>query len=375
MKILICLPAIQDYGGIINHAEHLIHGLNYIGHDVDFVKIENKEKITKSSVSRPLFHNTFSGIPLDQKVGWAFPPENRVPIRSVNWKSYTSKYDLVIWEFPAPSKGYEDVMEKMYNIKTPQIMFVHDGNMERMYPRIAKFKDKFEFFACVHPCALGNAEAMSIENRRLIVNPQALGRRMVNYTVYRKRGRTVCSFQTFKGWKRVDEFIRAIPMLSAKHVTVGGGGIEYHYMTSKNKRKEKYGRIWEHACSAGMKYIGYVSESERDDVLKSSRLLIDASWSKRYSQYGSHFNRVMVDAIIKGCIPVLRDLAMVDNGIFKPEINYIEIPYDCSTEEFAGIVDKALSMNFIMCRDMIKWSQKIIKKKFDSRVVAKRLLA
>jgi len=36
MKFLMTIFSIQDYGGIINHAEYLTKGLKNLGHEVDF---------------------------------------------------------------------------------------------------------------------------------------------------------------------------------------------------------------------------------------------------------------------------------------------------------------------------------------------------
>src|SRR5690606_18658851 len=100
----------------------------------------------------------------------------------------------------------------------------------------------------------------------------------------------------------VDELVRAVPKIKGT-VLLAGGGIEYHYMTSLTKRKPKYGKIWENAIQHGMNFLGYITEDERDKFLRSSKLLIDPSWSHYYAQYGSHFNRTFVDAIIMGCMP------------------------------------------------------------------------
>ena len=45
MKFLMTLYQIQDYGGIINHAEHLARGLRILGHEVDFRMLVPKYKI------------------------------------------------------------------------------------------------------------------------------------------------------------------------------------------------------------------------------------------------------------------------------------------------------------------------------------------
>ena len=43
MKFLMTLFQIQDYGGIINHAEYLAKGLKRLGHEVDLSLIHISE--------------------------------------------------------------------------------------------------------------------------------------------------------------------------------------------------------------------------------------------------------------------------------------------------------------------------------------------
>ena len=44
MKFLMTLFQIQDYGGIINHAEYLTKGLKELGHEVDFCMLVPKSE-------------------------------------------------------------------------------------------------------------------------------------------------------------------------------------------------------------------------------------------------------------------------------------------------------------------------------------------
>lgn len=379
MKILMCLFNIQDLGGIINHAEHLIHGLKAIGHDVTLVRLEDKEKLINSSSQR-VTQVGCSGIPFDQRAGWVFPIQNRVAVRSVNWKQYVKPYDLILWEVPVPPKGWEDY-GFLYNVRKPQIAFVHDGNAVKMYPHVMRYAKHFEYFACVHPCAMGNMQALGANDVRLVVNPQAHVKQRLR--PHGKRTDSVYSLQTFKAWKHVDDYVAAIPHLrKIKHTTLSGGGIEYYYMTSKDKRKPKYGTIWEDAIKNGMEYTGYVSEEKRDIILHRSKFLLDTSYSKTYMQYGSHFNRVMVDGIIAGAVPVMRDWAMRHNGIFKPEQHYFEIPVmadyaatKLNPEEFADYLDYfADAYSHAALNEIVTEAQKIVLRRFDSKVVAKRLL-
>lgn len=367
-----CVFNIQDYGGIINHAEHLIWGLRQLGHRVTLVRMDDTDVIRKSTVSRELERETFSGLPLDQRWGWAFPPENRVPMQTVNWRKYTSPYDLVIWEVPVPAKQDETYFRKLYGISVPQVAFIHDGNAVKMYPHIAKLKNKIDLFACVHPCAYGNMQSLGVSNCNVIPNPQVLWTGRMEKAG--SRPPNVVSFQTFKAWKRVDELVRAVPYISAGKVTIGGGGIEYYYMTSDSKRKAKYGDIWEKAVASGMNYIGYVGERERDSVLRESRFLVDASWSNTYAVYGSHFNRVMVDAIIRGVVPILRDKAMQGNGYFRPGKHYVEVPHNATAKEFAGIINDCMTLPDAVRDKMIRSGQKVVRNNFEARKVASELL-
>ena len=47
MKFLMTMFQIQDYGGIINHAEYLAKGLQELGHEVDFCMLVPKTKIVE----------------------------------------------------------------------------------------------------------------------------------------------------------------------------------------------------------------------------------------------------------------------------------------------------------------------------------------
>ena len=49
MKFLMTMFQIQDYGGIINHAEYLAKGLKELGHEVDFTMLVPKHKVDNKS--------------------------------------------------------------------------------------------------------------------------------------------------------------------------------------------------------------------------------------------------------------------------------------------------------------------------------------
>ena len=52
MKFLMTLFQIQDYGGIINHAEYLTKGLKELGHEVDFRVLVPKGAVSNKKSMR-----------------------------------------------------------------------------------------------------------------------------------------------------------------------------------------------------------------------------------------------------------------------------------------------------------------------------------
>jgi len=154
---------------------------------------------------------------------------------------------------------------------------------------------------------------------------------------------------------------------------VGGAGIEYRYMTSKEKCKPQYfdaygNRIWEVALKHGMQYLGVLENETVLDLLKKVKLQIDPSFSKKYSGYGAHFNRTTIEAMINGAVPIATDLGMKDSQIFKSGKNFIEIPHTATPEEFGDIINDSL-INKAQW-DTIRDNNISLLYKFDKRNVA-----
>lgn len=236
-------------------------------------------------------------------------------------------------------------MRIYYATIEPQLAVVHDGNLRRNYPHLQEVSNCLDGLICVHDAAYHSAEFIDCP-RSLIANPHDVSETC--HRPYMERDDRIFSLQTFKRWKRVDDFIRAIPYLSDfTETAVCGAGIEYCYMTSKTKCKEEYKDelgvpIWENAIRSGMDYRGYVTTLERDRLMQESKLLLDPSWSVAYSKIGCHFNRVMVEAMVQGCIPVCTDLAMKDSRLFKAGVNFVEIPYNADPVDYADALEEAL---------------------------------
>ena len=360
MKFLMTIFSIQDYGGIINHAEYLTKGLKNLGHEVDFCMLVPKsaiQKSTKDSQTEHIYKRDWNkyrkleggtGYYFNQARGWVGLP--KIPyvndIERKKFKEKCSQYDAVLWHIPVPTLNKDNANIKswldLYDHGSKNIAIIHDGNMPQLYPHLIAVSKHFHGAVCVHPSAYNSAKNLNIP-RKLIVNPFE-----IRGTYGEKfEDREGClAVQIFKGWKRVDSLIRAIPDIH-ESVHVGGAGIEYRYMTSVNKCKPKYFnehgmRIWDVAEAHGMEYHGVLGNDQVLEMLESVKLQIDPSWSKKYASFGAHFNRTSIEAMIKGAVPVATDLGMINNSFFKAGEHYVEIPHTATPKEFADIVNEAL---------------------------------
>lgn len=357
MKFLMTLFQIQDYGGIINHAEHLTKGLKELGHEVDFRILVPKSAVSNKQLMRGRSnHEGYksleggTGYMFHQARGWKGVP--KVPYVSKQarqqFKEDCSKYDAVLWHIPVPTlnkdnAGIKEWLE-LYDHGSKNIAIIHDGNLPKLYPHLISVSKHFHAAVCVHESAYNSAEYLNIP-RKLILNPFDIHGELG--PEFSKRD-GLMAVQIFKAWKRVDTLIRAIPHVRPyADMFVGGAGIEYRYMTSKEKCKPQYfdaygNRIWETALKHGMQYLGVLENKAVLDLLKKVKLQIDPSFSKKYSGYGAHFNRTTIEAMINGAVPMATDLGMKDSQIFKSGKNFIEIPHTATPEEFGDIINDSL---------------------------------
>jgi hypothetical protein len=133
-------------------------------------------------------------------------------------------------------------------------------------------------------------------------------------------------------------------------------------MTSKDKCPNRYiddngEKIWDIAIEYGLDYDTYVTPIERDEILRDSRTQLDASWSHKYAGFGGHFNRVSIEAMMQGTIPIARNLGMAgnengNNDLFTANENYVNIPWNASPEEFADIVSVANNLPIQVAANM-----------------------
>lgn len=354
MKIAIALFDINNPGGIVNHTEQLAFGLRELGHEVDLISLEWKSKQSRAKrlPDHPANEPSFFGGRMHPYNGWDLRAENRIPYRGAQLvfaQKRLAEYDGIIWTVPCPrrrkdSEGNMDWVE-LYDASPRNVGVIHDGNLVGFYPNIVRVIDKFRNLAAVHPCALSTAKELG-GTTHLIPNPMP----SVEMNLYGTREVGWLSAQTFKGWKKVGDLVRAARYMSPDLVKIlAGGGIEHCYMTSPDKCKPDYfhedgTRIWDAALDNGMEFLGFIGNEERDRRLRGVTALVDPSYSRRYAEMGSHFNRVVIEAMIQGTIPVARTSVTEHAGWLESGRHYMGIPDDASPQEYAEIVEEACEL-------------------------------
>lgn len=76
-----------------------------------------------------------------------------------------------------------------------------------------------------------------------------------------------------------------------------------------------------------------------------------------YAKVGDHFNRVVVDGIIEGAIPIARNYGISTNEegigeVFKPYENYIMVPHDATPLEFADKIEETCHLADYLAEDI-----------------------
>jgi hypothetical protein len=387
MKILVALHKCMDLGGIIDHTEQLIGGLKELGHTVQLKELVWSFQAPDQRKTADWSFGP-SGIPHHQGKGWNFSKTNRIPYRGgahlSGAKQILSGYDLIIWTMPVPSKNQDnlgnDDWPELYDLPstTKQVAFVHDGNAVKGAGHLLAIQDKLSGLACVHPCALNGASFADVP-RALVLNPQDNPVRPYARWDWKSSG--FVNMQTFKAWKHAHELVEAIHYMPSKGADemreVAGLGIEYRYMTSEEKCKDAYfhddgTKFWDAAVDNGMAHHDYWDKTEVDNYLGESRVLVDPSWSNNYSKVGGHFNRVVVDAMMRGCVVVARQKGM-GSELFQAGEHYIDIPENADAQEYAEIVLEAGTQSIKTAQPMIDANQELLPL-FERKTVAQRVI-
>lgn len=404
MRILIADFEIAKYGGIVEHVTAKVKALKALGHVVDIAQLsaaattqktyDNKvKKFEDGTFSEGLKVNSQNGgYEYDEATGYwknnyygfFLPPSNRIGVFEKNalerWHNLVENFDLIMWNFmPTKSsawgKGDFSFWWKFYDLPTDkikQIFIAHDAYFDVRASNVTALREKILFIECAHIAAYRCCEHLGIP-RTLLLNPRYLeeGARMP-IKMMQKREIDFFAAHIFKSMKHVDDLIRAVPHFNQKSeysVQIAGSGIEQAYMVAPTKCKEPYKvsrkrdpdidseyigqKIWDVAEQYGMEYLGQISSEEVNRKLRNAKFAIDPSWAAHYSQYcRTHINGFIIEAMLNGCYPVLRDYRGLMKGanedLYDPlfeNINAIIIPWDATPKEFAKALKKAERMS------------------------------
>lgn len=400
MKIMMVMHTFNNFGGIINHCEHLMAGLKELGHDVNFAYLKGTKTVRPVEISKELKDGweigVGSGYPVHQGDGWIAPYYSYKVKESIDkFVDDANKHDIVIWQsiFGFKNKDtekYKDWLPMIENVKAKQIVIIHDANLKKLYPWISLFEKHFAGLACVHPAAYESADFMSTP-RALILNPQDIAG-VPPTPQFAGRENKILSIQTFKRWKRVDDLIRAVPYMKNVKTLVGGYGIEAAYMMSKDKCKEEYfattqydpdvtsdregKRIWENAENSGnFEYLGFISGAKRDEILKTSKFLVDPSWS---NTFGEHFNRVVVDSMRIGTVPIAVNFGVSNNEegngvVLKAGVNYCMLKKSYTPKQYGEAIAEYCDMPESEYMRIVQNNYELIQQ-FDRKHIAQHYL-
>lgn len=380
---------VSTYGGFIQHVEHSIYGLKKLGHEVDFYFLGNadksNEKFTRQKLDKykrgelyienqhikELDLGIGTGAYFHANFGWLHPI---TPFKSyenkIELKNKLETYDAVFWHTPFWFKQKSVQMDidwpMLLDLKNPvNIAFHHDGNIRGNSAWMIHIDKYFDRIITVHPASY-NACSVFKAPRCMVFNPQILDKVDFDFTSYNnlQNSPVFFSLQYWKSSKHVDDLVRAIPHVYLQtdnpYFILGGKGLEYAYMNSKDKIKPAYlgGRkydpdiderdiglpILELARAYGDGKVVetlWMNADERDEALSLSSFFVDTAYYPISRELGEHFSRTLVESMMHGVVPIARNLALSNNeegigSILKPNENYLMIRHDATPKQFAN---------------------------------------
>lgn len=378
MRILSAFYPIDDMGGIINHNEQMVAGFKELGHEVDTCLFIYKHQINKPEIAggRASWSNT-TNMYFDQRRGYTWPRESVIPYKGDALFRACQRikgYDLVIWQIPVPTKRKEnqgnDLWPELYEYAKRSFAVIHDGNFLDSYPWLHEVRHKIEQLICVHPAGHFSAQHIDIPSK-LVYNPHHIDLNHTMKTVDYTRDIGFLSVQTFKAWKHVPELVAAVPHTKDIECHLAGKGIDYYYLTSKDKCK--WPGVWDAAIEHGMVYHDVITNVQRDKMLQGLTCLVDNSWSKKYFALGSHFNRTPVEALKQGAIPILRPWGMGMGSPFIHGHNCLVIPQEVDDKEYGEYLNDYCNSERKMYKNLMREALHLLSH-FDRAVVCDKIL-
>lgn len=396
MKIKFVTFAIAKYGGIIGHIENKFEALKNQGHEVDIIILDYKktlntagyekkvrsmedgsfqEKLEIKSQNGGYTKSDITGYWSNPYYGWLLEPYvNIIPCLDKDslelWYASVDDCDLLIWSFiptkTSDAKGfnwwhlYFDLPKRI-----KQVLTIHDGYYDLRNTWTNLLKNKISFFECVHITSYNACEVFDIP-RMLSLDSRKIPKRLSKIG-FEYKPIHFFSAHIWKSMKRMDEFLLAIPYVEKNtNIMVAGSGIELYYMMTEDIKKQKPSytvskktdpdckdseigmSIFKRAEEYGMDFLGLIDTASVNSLLRHSKFAVDPSFCTHYAKYvNTHLNGFIIEAIVNGSYPVLRDYRkdVVENDFIFQNLRAIYIPYDTTPKEFAKYLNEALKMD------------------------------
>lgn len=383
MNVLFTIFDIINFGGITADLELKCKGLQEAGHTVTLICLRDTKQ--KKSVKKTMLEGGPDGtydsnfgeyrgcqILANTDMGWY-----NIPVIGYGcdegityWKKIANKFDVIFHEIPGPIPDSGDRWREIYNVKTPQILIVHDAHFREMYPHLIDIAPKLRGVSCTNPAGYVGLDWFPVK-RAFIGAPHPV-LDWDSMPRWKERKKVGVAAHMWKAWKHQDQIIRAIPKLESSGMIMAGDGIERRYMMSKDKCPKEFTGIWKAAEDSGrMKFLGLVPPEKLFKHYQKSRVMVDMSWSVKFNGLGNHFNRSIIEGYNNGVVPICVDMNMRDEGtqrqLFKPGKTHIEVSYKASAKELAELIDETCNMKEDDAMEIIDRGRKILLKHFDYR--------
>lgn len=383
MKVLFTVLDINNFGGIAADLELKCRGLKEAGHSVSLVMLRESQKVTDIRRSRfdegpeGSYKSAFGSykgkdIIVNTDYGWYNVPTIGFTSDAgiAKWKSVAAKFDVIFHEIPGPSPDEGGYWREIFNVKTKQILIVHDAHFREMYPHLIDIAPKLAGVSCTNPAGY-NGLSWFPAPRSFIGAPHPV----LDWSTqprWKDRKPVGVAAHMWKAWKHQDAIIRSIPLLKRSKMIMAGDGIERRYMTSETKCPPEFKGIWGAALeSKRMKYIGLVTPDILFKHYQNSRVMVDMSWSDKFNALGNHFNRSIIEGYNNGVVPICVGMNMKDTNtqreLFKAGVTHIEISHTATPKELAQLIDHVANMKEDDAMQIIDHGRKILKRHFDYR--------
>lgn len=348
-KVLYVVPPGNDLGGIITSSENLMAGFREAGHKAEFALLRSgsaREGAPRGALADQYIFSENTGMWVHPTAGWR--GKSYSTDRPREFLDYANTFDVVVFGAMyglnnGHTQGSSAWAACITDIEPPVVFMVRDDHLEERTPWVMAFAPYVAGWAGVQECSFDSCSALGSPSALIYsghgeAHPDALKVR---------RNAQALALATWKPWKQGRRLLMAAPHMN-NLLVVGGDGIEFRYMRSPDKARPRDfypdgRRIWDVAKAGHMRYLGPIREEERDALLLKSVAMVDLS----YRENSGQINRVVIEAMRHGCIPVCdpRFISGDSGGngrLFKAGVDYVAVDSRAEPKALAQSIDRAI---------------------------------